>query len=210
MKAIVIGATGATGSDLLQLLLNDDQVESVVVFGRRAPNTNHEKLTVHLVDFENSKEWSHLVKGDVLFSCLGTTRKAAGSKDAQWRVDWDYQYEFARVARTNRVETLVLVSSANASRRSPFFYSRMKGELDDVVQDLGFPRLFIFRPPALIREGSDRPMERAGVRIIRFFNKLGLFTSMRPMTTMALAESMLRHAKGEQVGAALLEPSEIV
>ena len=104
------------------------------------------------------------MKGDVLFSCLGTTRKDAGSKAAQWKVDYDYQYSFAKAARENGVECYVLVSAMNASSNSGFFYSRMKGELDDDVTKLGFPRLLIFKPPSLIRKGSDRNMEKMGLR----------------------------------------------
>src|SRR5690554_6982572 len=81
MKTLLIGATGATGSDLLKLLLDDDEVESVDIFVRRNTGVEHPKLTVHVINFEKPEEWSHLVKGDVLFSCLGTTRKDARSEE---------------------------------------------------------------------------------------------------------------------------------
>lgn len=195
MKTILIGATGATGSDLLELLLNDKEVESVDVFARRDPGVVHSKLKVHVVDFEKPDEWRHLVKGDVLFSCLGTTLKDAGSKEAQWKVDYDYQYLFAKAARENGVGCYVLVSAMNASSKSLFFYSRMKGKLDDDVRKLEFPRLFIFKPPSLVRKGSDRKMEKLGVKIIKFFNKLGLLKSLKPMSTEVLARDMLKAVK---------------
>ena len=195
MKTLLIGATGATGSDLLRLLLDDGEVESVVIFVRRNPGVEHPKLTVHVIDFEKPEKWSHLVKGDVLFSCLGTTRKDAGSKAAQWKVDYDYQYSFAKAARENGVECYVLVSAMNASSKSRFFYSRMKGELDDDVTKLGFPRLLIFKPPSLIRKGSDRNMEKMGVKVIGFFNRLGLMKSLKPMSTDVLAKKMLDAVK---------------
>ena len=191
----MIGATGATGSDLLQLLLDDAEVESVEIFVRRDPQIKHAKLKIHLTDFQKPEQWSHLVKGDILFSCLGTTLKDAGSKAAQWKVDYDYQYRFAKAARENGVGSLLLVSSMNASARSPFFYARMKGELEEAVQRLEFPRLMIFRPPSLVRKGSNRKMERVGVRVIRFLNRLGLLRSMRPLSTDQLAKAMLRAAK---------------
>ena len=117
MKTLLIGATGATGSDLLKLLLEDRDIDSVDIFVRRDPGIEHPKLSVHIIDFEKPEEWSHLVKGDVLFSCLGTTRKVAGSKSAQWKVDYDYQYNFAKVAKENSVECYALVSAMNASSR---------------------------------------------------------------------------------------------
>ena len=191
MKTLLIGATGTTGSDLLKLLLDDDEVESVDIFVRRNTGVEHPKLTVHVINFEKPEEWSHLVKGDVLFSCLGTTRKDAGSKAAQWKVDYDYQYSFAKAARQNGVECYVLVSAMNASSKSLFFYSRIKGKLDEDVTNLGFPKLLIFKPPSLIRKESDRKMEKMGVKVIGFFNRLGLMKSLKPMSTDALAKKML-------------------
>ncbi|MDA6130770.1 NAD(P)H-binding protein, partial [Escherichia coli] len=93
MHALLIGATGATGKDLLDILLEDDSFHRVDIFARRDLHIQHEKLKVHVIDFDNSEQWKHLVKGDVLFSCLGTTLKAAGSKEAQWKIDYDYQYQ---------------------------------------------------------------------------------------------------------------------
>ena len=74
--AMIVGATGATGKDLLELLLKDNSFLKVDVFVRRKIHIHHEKLTVHIIDFDKSEQWKHLVKGDVLFSCLGTTLKA--------------------------------------------------------------------------------------------------------------------------------------
>ncbi len=195
MKALLIGATGATGSDLLKLLLDDGEVESVAVFVRRDLGLVHPKLTVYIIDFEKPEKWEHLVKGDVLFSCLGTTRRDAGSKGAQWKVDYDYQYSFAKAAKKNEVEAYVLVSAMNASANSRFFYSRLKGQLDEDVAKLGFPKLLILKPPSLIRKNSDRRMEKIGVEVINFFNRMGLMKSIRPMSTEKLAMLMLDAAK---------------
>jgi uncharacterized protein YbjT (DUF2867 family) len=210
MKALIIGATGATGSDLLELLLSDSETESVEIFVRRSSEVKHDKLTVHLIDFDKPEQWSHLVKGDLLFSCLGTTLKDAGSKAAQWKVDHDYQYLFAKAAKENGVGSCVLVSSVNASAKSPIFYARMKGELEEDVRRLGFARLIIFRPPSLIRRESDRTMERVGVKVLRFLNRLGLLRSMQPMPTDLLAEAMLHAARSRGKGEHYLEPQDIV
>ena len=195
MKTLLIGATGATGSDLLELLLNDGEVESVDIFVRRDPGIEHPKLSTHVIDFEKPDEWKNLVKGDVLFSCLGTTLKDAGSKKAQWKVDYDYQYSFAKAARKNGVGCYVLVSAMNASSSSSIFYSRMKGKLDEDVSKLGFPKLFIHKPPSLIRKGSDRKMEKLGVKVISFFNRFGMLKYMKPMKTTELAKELLDSAK---------------
>lgn len=195
MKAILIGATGATGSDLLTLLLSDTQVDAVLVFVRRPLPIQHPKLTTHIIDFEKPTQWQSQVKGDVLFSCLGTTLKDAGSKENQWKIDHDYPYQFAQMARQNGLSTLVLVSSAMASPRSKIFYSRMKGVLEEAVKALDFPHLLIFRPPALIRKHTNRKGEQIGVRVVHFFNALGLLKTYRPLPTEHLAQAMLYAVK---------------
>ena len=126
MKALVIGATGATGRDLVNQLLTDKDYDEVNVFVRRPLEVESPKLKTHIVDFEKPEEWKDLVNGDVAFSCLGTTLKDAGSKEAQRKVDYDYQYNFAKAAKENEVEDYILVSSYGANPKSKIFYSRMK------------------------------------------------------------------------------------
>ena len=132
-----------------------------------------------------------MLHGDVAFSCLGTTLAVAGSKEAQWRVDYDYQYAFAQQCKANGVPTFVLISAAGATAQSKLFYNRMKGQLEDAVKALGFPRLLIFQPSVLIRSNSDRGAENFSVKAIYFLNKIGLFKRYRPMPTEILAEKML-------------------
>src|SRR5215207_7818097 len=120
--AIVIGATGLVGSELVKQLLTDGRFSEIKLFGRRMTGVVHPKITEHLIDFEKPEQWRHLVKGDVVFSALGTTLKQAGSKEAQYKVDHDYQYDFAEVAAENGVTVYVLVSSAMANERSRIFY----------------------------------------------------------------------------------------
>jgi uncharacterized protein YbjT (DUF2867 family) len=195
MKALLIGATGATGKDLLELLLKDEEIKQVDVFVRRELNVKHEKLNTHIIDFDKPEEWKHLVKGDVLFSCLGTTLKLAGSKEAQWKIDYEYQYQFAKIAKENNVNTYVLVSAANASSKSMIFYSKMKGQLEEDVKALKFLKTIIFNPPLLLRENTDRKMEVLGAKIIIFLNTLGIFRSQKPLSTKLLAEAMLKSVK---------------
>ncbi|CAM3608992.1 NAD(P)H-binding protein [Flavobacterium gelidilacus] len=195
MKALIIGATGATGEELLQMILKDDTYKQVDIFVRREVNIEHEKLKVHIIDFDKSDEWKALVNGDVLFSCLGTTLEAAGSKEAQWKIDYGYQYEFAKIAQDNNVNNYVLISSSNASSNSLLFYTKMKGKLEEAVKALSFTKLIIFNPPILIREGSERKMEVIGIKVIKFFNKLGLFHSQKPMETKLLAKAMIKAVK---------------
>ena len=90
MHALIIGATGATGHALLTQLLDNPMFSHVSIFVRRPVSIEHPKLTTHIIDFDQAHTWQDKVRGDVLFCCLGTTLKDAGSQAAQWRIDYDY------------------------------------------------------------------------------------------------------------------------
>lgn len=195
MKALVIGATGATGKDLVNQLLQDKDFEEVNIFVRKPLDIQNDKLKVHIVNFEKPEEWKGKVKGDVAFSCLGTTLKVAGSKEAQRKVDFDYQYEFAKAAKENNVDDYILVSAYGANPQSKIFYSKMKGELEDAIKQLHFNKITIFKPGMLERKDSDRTGEVLGSRIIKFANKLGLLESQKPLPTDVLAKAMINSSK---------------
>ena len=194
MKALIIGATGATGKDLLSQLLADDTYNEVHCFVRKPLALTHPKLHAHVVNFETPEAWADLLHGDVAFSCLGTTLAVAGSKDAQWRVDYDYQYAFAQQCKANGVPTFVLVSAAGAKAQSKLFYNRMKGQLEDAIKALDFSCLLIFQPSVLIRSNSDRSGENFTVKAFNFLNKLGILKRYRPMPTAVLAQRMRKEA----------------
>lgn len=200
MKALVIGATGATGKDLVKQLLNDPDYEEVNVFVRKPLETENPKLKNHLVDFEKPGEWKDLVQGDVAFSCLGTTLKNAGSKEAQRKVDYDYQYNFAKTAKENGVEDYILVSSYGASPTSKIFYSKMKGDLEESVKSLHFNKITIFQPGMLERKDTERTGEVLGGKIIKFANKFGILTHQKPLPTDVLAQAMINASKIKSSG----------
>lgn len=191
MKAIIVGATGATGRDLLELVLDNPMFDSVEIFVRRNPEIIHEKLITHIIDFDNPELWAKSVTGDVLFACLGTTRKDAGSQEQQWLVDFYYQMEFSKAAKKNEVPHYVLLSTVMASPNSHFFYTRMKGELEEAVKGLHFAKTTILRPPALERKHTDRWTETVSVGLLNFFNDKGLFEDKKPMPTDVLAKAMI-------------------
>jgi uncharacterized protein YbjT (DUF2867 family) len=193
--ALMIGATGLVGSQLLIQLLDDERFGKVVAFGRKPTGRSHPKLEEQVINFDAPESWSSLVKGDLAFSSLGTTRKQAGSQAAQKKVDYDYQFEFAKAAAKNGVASYVLVSSASADPNSSVFYSRIKGELDRDVQQLGFARVRIMRPSLL---GGDRNNPRAGERIgsllLGAVNAMGIARKYREIHGDVVARAMINAA----------------
>ena len=196
--AIVIGATGLIGSNLIKQLLESTSFKQVKVFTRRSVEINHPQLDEHIVDFDQITSWQYLLTGDVLFSAMGTTLKKAGSKATQYKIDYTYQYEVAVASANNGVKTYCLVSSAGANPNSSVFYSRMKGELDEAVQELGFKHTFIFRPSIL---SGDRKENRVGERI-------GLV--MANIITRAPGLRKYRPIKGNIVAMAMINVAETV
>lgn len=192
LTALVIGATGATGSVLVTQLLEDNRFNSVLVFSRRPLSISHTKLTCHIVDFDNPQLWAHLVKGDVLFSALATTLKQAGSQKEQYKIDYNYQYQTAETAAANGVETYVLVSAMGANENSMLFYPRIKGQLDKAAGALPFKQIHIFRPGFLLRQPDKiRPMEKIGIAIVNGLNNIGLLKSQKPLPVEVLAQKMI-------------------
>lgn len=194
MKAIIIGTTGATGQALLPLLLASPQITQVDSYGRRSPAVQNANLHVHTIDLAQPQTWADTIRGDMLFCCLGTTLKAAGSQDAQWKIDYQAPLDFARAARAGGVKTLILMSAAGADAESRFFYTCMKGQLEQAITALEFPQLLIFRPPLLIRPGTDRAGEIWSARILRGLNAMGLLRDQRPLPVEQLAQAMLAEA----------------
>ena len=207
--ALVIGATGLVGEQLVLQLLEHPEFEKVVVFGRRKSGLNHPKLEERLIDFDRTESWAALVKGDVLFSTLGTTIKTAKTKANQYRVDFTYQYEFAKAASQNGVTTYVLVSSLGADSKSSVFYSRMKGELDEAVSRLPFQKTIIVRPSILDGNRKEkRPAEKVSLAIMRALSKV-ILKKYRPTPVDLLASQMIRLSLEEKSGHQIIEASII-
>lgn len=204
MEVIVIGATGLVGKNIVKDLIEDARVSKVIAFVRRLPDVTHPKLEVHVVDFERIEQWKDQLKGDVLFSSLGTTLKEAGSKEKQYRVDHDYQYSVAKYASGNGVKCCVLISSVNADAKSVFFYLRMKGKLEEEMAKLSFSSLFILRPGPLVgRRSKPRLQEELSTKFLNLLPNVLVSPGMRPVPGERVAkvavEKGLTHAPGIHV-----------
>lgn len=208
-EAVVVGATGLVGRELVALLLADAAYSRVRVLARRFTGVKHAKLDERVVDFDAPDTWAELVTADVVFSALGTTLKAAGSKDAQYRVDHTYQLSTARAARNNGVPCFVLISAHGASTSSSIFYSRMKGELERDVTALGFPRTRLLRPGLLSGDRRERRTgERIALALLRPLSAI-LPAQARPIAVKTVARAAMRAAEDPTPGVTRYEPSEL-
>ena len=190
-KAAVIGATGATGRHLVTKLGDSGYYEKVQTFGRRLVGGQSSVVEEHLIDFDSPETWADLIDADDIFLCLGTTLRTAGSKAAQYQVDFEYQYAFAQSAREAGAKRIFVISSPGASPKAKGFYLRMKGELDEAVKKLGFGTTVIIKPSLIRARRADKRIgERLGDYLLTPLCKLPGLRRYRPINAHELAHAM--------------------
>ncbi|MGY0217099.1 NAD(P)H-binding protein [Endozoicomonadaceae bacterium StTr2] len=193
--AVVIGATGVVGRSLVDLLAQSDAIRHVVTLTRRPAVHESTKVKNHVIDFEHLDYHAKLFAGDMMFSCLGTTLKQAGSIANQRKVDFDYQHQAAQLAAEQGIEHYLLVSSSGANSQSNAAYFRMKGELEQQVKHLPFNRISIFQPSLLVGERPDfRLGESIGRVIMPVLCRLPGLKKYRPVTGKQVAAAMVKTA----------------
>nr|WP_314522567.1 NAD(P)H-binding protein [uncultured Campylobacter sp.] len=165
--ALVVGATGAVGREIVHGLCENENYDKIIVWARRELKFSHEKLETQIVNFSDVKNMPPR-EIDEIFCALGTTMKQAGSREAFLRVDVDYVYAAAKWGKAAGVRRFVLVSAPGASEGSLSFYLRAKGRIERRVSELGFDSLQIVRPPIILGERSDaRPLERLAAAVFK-------------------------------------------
>ncbi|BDY06428.1 NAD(P)H-binding protein [Ferrimonas sp. YFM] len=194
--AVVIGATGVVGRALVDQLSRQPNIQQVRTLTRRPAPHSSPKVDNRVIDFDHLSQYADLMKGDLLFSCLGTTRKQAGSIDAQRKVDYSYQWRVAELAAEQGVGHYLLVSSSGADPKSKSPYLKMKGELEQRVRSLPFNRISVFQPSLLLGQRSDF---RAGEALAALV-----------MPTLCLLPGLrrFRPIRGEQVAAKMVAVSQ--
>lgn len=208
-SALLAGATGLVGGELLRGLLADAAYSKVHVLVRRPLDLSDPKLQVHVVDFAAALD---VPKVDHVFIALGTTRRKAGSEQGFRAVDYDAVLAVASAAQKSGASALFAVSSLGASAKSSVFYNRVKGEAEKALRALGFARSVMFRPSVLDgARGESRPGERVGLAVGKAlsFAMVGGARRYRPIHAATVAKAMLRVAAESGGGHHVVESDEI-
>lgn len=204
----IAGASGLVGGELLRLLLADPAFTEVVSVGRRALALEHPKLAQIKVDFADPAPFADLPAPEVAFSCLGTTIKKAGSREAFRAIDHEAVIAFAKAARSKGARTFVHVSSLGADPAARSFYASVKGQVESDAATLGFDSVYALRPSILDGDRAEsRPLERIGLAFGRALRPvLGRY---RPTSAAAVARTMVAKAKAPEPGARVVDAGAI-
>lgn len=198
--ALVVGATGLIGQEVVRLLLASAAYDKVKVVLRRPYEINHPKLEEHIIDFHELKNYD-IGEVDHIYCCLGTTMKKAKTKELFKQVDYEYPLELAMKASEQDVSQFLVVSAMGADPASSFFYNRTKGELEAALKSLDLHALHIFRPSLLL---GERREFRLGEELAAWLSKLipfkGSMEKYRPIKGKDVALAMVKIAQAETSG----------
>jgi uncharacterized protein YbjT (DUF2867 family) len=182
ITVLLAGATGLVGGEVLKRCLDDTRIGQVIAPTRRSLSVQHPKIkniVMDLMDAEKQAELSNAIaavsksKLHAYICCLGTTIKAAGSREAFIAVDRDLVCRLAEISKTLGATNTVFVSSVGATRQTSNFYLRIKGETEDVLERMKFHRLDILRPGVLLGPRADnRPGEAVAQKLAFLYNPI--------------------------------------
>jgi uncharacterized protein YbjT (DUF2867 family) len=210
--ALVSGASGLVGSELIELLLKDDYYDQVVAVVRKPVEIINAKLVQKIIDFEKIPSVLGEIKADDGFCCLGTTIKSAGSQERQYRIDHDYVVEFGKAAFNAGVRQFAVVSSIGSDKDSKNFYLRTKGAMEEDLKKIAFEALYIMRPSFLLGKRKEfRFGEKAGLIFLYIFQPfmLGRLRKYRGIKAQNVAKGMIERVKSDKKGTNIIESDNI-
>ena len=176
--AIVLGATGLTGGNLLQMLLKDERYIKIRLFSRSSIGFTHPKLEEHIVDLIDLETYKTNFLADEVFCCIGTTKAKTPDTEMYKRIDFGIPVSAAKISRINGIETFLVISAMGANSKSGVNYNRIKGEMEEAVLKCGIPNTYILQPSLI---GGKREEQRMGEWLAKQFMKILNFVLVGPL-----------------------------
>jgi uncharacterized protein YbjT (DUF2867 family) len=210
IKAIIAGASGLIGSNLLNILLQQPEYDEVLILVRKELPIQHEKLTQLIINFDRLANYSKAITGHAVFCCLGSTRKKTPDLNDYRKVDHDYPLQLAQIAYKNGISQYHLVSAIGANAGSSNFYTKMKGEVEEDIKKIGLPGLYIYQPSFLTGERKEnRLAERLLSPIMKVINPLliGNLKKYRSIPAATVAMAMYKQSLKNEEGS-FIYPSD--
>ena len=204
-QVLLTGATGLVGGHLLRMLLNAPDIKSIAAPTRRPLTDISGVFNPH--DPQLTDALAQVVDPvDIVFCCLGTTRREAGSKEAFVHADYTLVIDTALVGKKLGAQHMLVVSAMGANAHSPFFYNRVKGEMEEALIAQQWPRLTIARPSMLV---GEREKKRAGETLLAPLFSL-LPGNLKSIDARDVASALLAEALSPaQEGVRILSSSQL-
>ncbi len=169
--AIILGASGASGGEVLRLLLNDSRYEKVKLFSRSSINNNNSKIEEYIIDLFELEKHAEAFTADEVYCCIGTTKAKTPDKDTYRKIDYGIPVTAAKLAKANEIPVFIAISAIGADADSRIFYSRTKGEMQDDVLGANIPKTHILQPSLILAERNDsRIMEKLAAGFMKLIN----------------------------------------
>ena len=211
-KALIAGATGLVGGFLVRHLIASNLFDELIVVIRKGSKFHREGVSVIEIDFDHPTDYKDKLKADVVFCCLGTTMKKAGTKERFYKVDFTYPFELAKLTFENGARQFNIITASGASTRSLFYYSRVKGEIEKAISQIGFQRVNIFRPSLLLGKRNEKRIgEQAGAAVAKMINPFlrGAAKKYRAIQAETVAKAMIRVSTAAQTGVKIFQSDVI-
>ena len=209
--ALVFGSSGLIGGHLLNQLINDINYNKIKIFVRSEPENNDPKVEIIKTDFNNLENHKEDIKGDDCFFCIGTTKQNSPDKNEYRRVELEVPKQIAQIAKSNLVNSFVFVSSGYADPKSSGDYLRFKGEVEEELKRLNFPKLGIMRPSFLLGDRKEKRIgEKIGIFVFKLLSPLfvGPLKKMKPIHSATVAKSMIAISQND-ISQIIFESDEI-
>jgi uncharacterized protein YbjT (DUF2867 family) len=210
-KAIVLGASGLVGGELLKKLIGCNEFSSILVLSRKSTGVEHKKINEVVCDFNQLQIISAEITGDVLFCCIGTTRKKTPNLNEYRKIDVDIIKNVGGIAKNNGVRQAHLVSSVGANENSSNFYLKIKGEAEKQLKELEFQYVGLYRPAMLIGKRKERRLgEKFGQFVSPFFDLFMGQGKYHSIKAEMVANSMYWNAKNPMKGFRVLHYRDMI
>lgn len=195
--AIVLGVTGLTGQFVLNKLITDERYETIKLFSRKKTTNLSPKIIEYVGNLLELETFKNDFTGDEVYCCIGTTAKKTSDKVLYKKIDFGIPVEAAKLAKTNTIETYLVVSSMGANPKSNIFYNRTKGEMEQGILNEKIKNTYILRPSIINgKRNENRSLEKLGLAIFKIMQPLfiGNFKKYRIIDAEKIAQAMLNLA----------------
>jgi uncharacterized protein YbjT (DUF2867 family) len=198
--AIILGASGLTGSILLEKLLKDERYTSIKLFGRKKLEIDHEKVQQHVVDLFELENHADIFNADEVFCCIGTTKKKTPDRETYRKIDFGIPVTAAKLCKVNGIDTFAVISSIGAKPSGSNFYLKTKGQMEQAAQEQKIPNTIILRPSLIVGDRKEkRGGEKFSIVMMRLFNPLmfGGMKKYRSINAETIIEAMIALANSD-------------